>query len=68
MNIKEYIVSGIIEDYCLGFLSIGEMAVVVQNAAKYVEIKMAINEYEQILKKYAEDGEPGPDDESGVIT
>ena len=55
MNIRAYIVSGVIEDYCLGFMSTEEMAAVAQNAAKYGEIRVAIKECEEILKKYAED-------------
>jgi hypothetical protein len=54
MDTEEYIKSGIIEDYCLGFLSPYEMEQVAQNAMRYKEIKIAIEAYENALKKYAE--------------
>ena len=55
MNLKEYITSGIIEDYCLGILNPIEMRSVAHIAERYPEIKDAINESENVLKKYAED-------------
>jgi hypothetical protein len=53
MNTEEYIKSGIIEDYCLGFLNPYEMGLVAQNALQYKEIKVAIEAYEMALKNYA---------------
>jgi hypothetical protein len=53
MNIEDYIKSGIIEDYCLGFLSTTEMELVVKNALQYKEISIAIEAFETALKKYA---------------
>jgi hypothetical protein len=53
MNTEEYIKSGIIEDYCLGFLSPYEMEQVAKNAIHYTEIKNAIDVYENALKQYA---------------
>lgn len=55
MNIKEYINSGIIEDYCLGVLTPEEMRRVALNGMKYKQVKTAIEEYELALKLYAED-------------
>ena len=54
MNIEEYMNSGIIEDYCLGILGVEQMLAVAQNAAVYAEIRMEIEEYELVLKRYAE--------------
>lgn len=55
MDIQGYIDSGIIEEYCLGLLNHTERAAVARNAAIHEEIRSAINEYEQVLKRYAED-------------
>jgi len=53
MNIKEYIDSGVIEDYCLGALDAAGMQSVAQNAALYVEVRDEIEAYETALAKYA---------------
>jgi anti-sigma-K factor RskA len=55
MNLKEYLRSGIIEDYCLGVLNPDEMRNVARNAERYQEVKDTIENYESILKEYAED-------------
>lgn len=55
MNVKEYIRSGIIEDYCLGILNPIEMRAVARHAERYPEVKDAIDESESVLKRYAED-------------
>jgi anti-sigma-K factor RskA len=55
MDLKEYLNSGIIEDYCLGVLNPDEMRVVARNAERYQEVKDTIEMYESVLKKYAED-------------
>ncbi len=55
MNLKEYLNSGIIEDYCLGVLQPDEMRIVARNAERYEEVKDAIEAYEATLKRYAED-------------
>lgn len=55
MNLKEYINSGIIEDYCLGVLNPIEMRTVARHAELYQEIEDAINISEAVLKKYAEE-------------
>ena len=55
MNLKEYINSGIIEDYCLGVLNPIEMRTVARYAELHQEIKDAIHLSEGVLKKYAED-------------
>jgi anti-sigma-K factor RskA len=54
MNIKEYLDCGVIEDYCLGVLTPEQMLEVSQNAAKYEEIRIAIEAYERVLIEYAE--------------
>jgi hypothetical protein len=55
MNLKEYLDSGIIEDYCLGVLNPIEMRAVVRNSLRYQEIKDAIDLSEKVLKRYTED-------------
>ena len=55
MNLKDYINSGIIEDYCLGVLNPIEMRTVARYAELHQEIKDAIDLSEGVLKKYAED-------------
>ena len=55
MNLKEYLESGVIEDYCLGVLPPREMQVVALNAEQFPEIKAAIKAYELALKRYAQD-------------
>lgn len=54
MNLKEYLDSGIIEDYCLGVLNPIEMRAVARNAQRHQEIKDAIDLYEDVLKRYTE--------------
>ncbi|HWB26424.1 MAG TPA: cupin domain-containing protein [Chitinophagaceae bacterium] len=53
MNVKEYIKSGIIEDYCLGLLSPEEMQAVALNAREYQEVRHEIETYEHVLVQYA---------------
>ena len=57
MNVKEYIASGIIESYCLGFTSPQENEVVKQMAANYPavqeEIEKVRNSMHTILKETA---------------
>jgi anti-sigma-K factor RskA len=55
MDLKEYLSSGIIEDYCLGVLNSDDMRNVARNAERYQEVKDTIEMYESVLKKYAED-------------
>jgi mannose-6-phosphate isomerase-like protein (cupin superfamily) len=55
MDIKTYISSGIIEDYCLGILSEKEQQEVELNASMYPLIKSEITAYQQVLEKYAAD-------------
>jgi mannose-6-phosphate isomerase-like protein (cupin superfamily) len=55
MRLKEYINSGLIEDYCLGLLSPDEMEDVVKQAIVHPEIKERIEEYQSALKQYAEE-------------
>jgi anti-sigma-K factor RskA len=64
MDLKEYLSSGIIEDYCLGVLNPDEMRNVARNAERYQEVKDTIEIYEETLKKYAEDLDV--DNEMGV--
>jgi anti-sigma-K factor RskA len=65
MDLKEYLSSGIIEDYCLGVLNPEDMRIVARNAERYQEVKDTIEIYEETLKKYAEDLDV--DNEIGVI-
>lgn len=53
MDIKEYIASGVIEDYCLGVLDAEMMQIVAQNAALYPEIQDEIDACEMALATYA---------------
>jgi anti-sigma-K factor RskA len=64
MDLKEYLNSGIIEDYCLGVLNSDDMRNVARNAERYQEVKDTIEMYESVLKKYAEDLDV--DNEMGV--
>jgi anti-sigma-K factor RskA len=54
MDLKEYLSSGIIEDYCLGVLNPDDMRNVARNAERYKEVKDTIENYESVLKEYAE--------------
>jgi mannose-6-phosphate isomerase-like protein (cupin superfamily) len=53
MDIKAYIASGIIEDYCLGVLNEQEMQEVDRLAADYALIRKEIISYQQSFEKYA---------------
>jgi anti-sigma-K factor RskA len=53
VNIKEYIASGILEDYLLGLLSESEAKEVEHNRRQYPEIRQALQELEQGMAKYA---------------
>ena len=53
MDLKKYIESGIVQDYCLGILSTREIEQVEQQAAIYPEIQQEIESYQQVLEKYA---------------
>ncbi len=55
MNVDEYINSGIIEDYCLRFLSQEEMDYLEHNALLYPEIKIEIELSQNALVAYAEE-------------
>jgi len=52
MNIKEYIASGVLEDYCFGLLSSDEAAQVGQNALLFNEIKKELDANMQALEEY----------------
>ena len=52
MNIKEYIASGILEQYVLGNLSSGEEREVLTNATQYPEIRAELNAIETALEQY----------------
>jgi mannose-6-phosphate isomerase-like protein (cupin superfamily) len=60
MNLKEYISSGIIEDYCLGLLNDQESKGVLQRAQMYSEVKQAIDEFKQSLEEYSFDTSATP--------
>lgn len=59
MSLKDYIHSGMIEDYCLGILTPDEMEDVAKQANINPEIKERIDEYQSALKHYA--GELSPE-------
>ncbi|MFK7937626.1 MAG: anti-sigma factor [Saprospiraceae bacterium] len=54
MDIKNYISSGVLEDYALGLLPVAEMREVERYANAYPEIKAAITEIENALEQYAQ--------------
>lgn len=55
MDVKAYIESGIIQDYCLGLLNKEDMQKVEQLAAQYSDIQAEINSYQQALEQYVMD-------------
>ena len=58
MSLKDYIDSGMIEDYCLGLLTPDEMEDVAKQAKIHPEINERINEYQLALKQYAAELSP----------
>ncbi len=54
MNIKEYIESGILENYVLGLVSDMEIQEVEQNLLQYPELKSEVNQIEDALAIYAQ--------------
>lgn len=54
MDIKEYIVSGVLENYLLGLLTAQEQQEVERNAAMYPEIKAELEAIEEALNTYAQ--------------
>jgi len=60
MDLKGYISSGIIEDYCLGILNHEETHDVSQQAQLHPEIKQAIEEFMQSLGEYTIDVNTAP--------
>jgi mannose-6-phosphate isomerase-like protein (cupin superfamily) len=55
MDLKEYISSGIIEDYCLGLLNREESNNVLMQSKLHPEIKQVIDEFMNSLEEYAID-------------
>ena len=53
MDIKSYISSGILEDYCLGVLNDAETAQVEQLACMHPEIRSEIAAFQKALEQYA---------------
>jgi mannose-6-phosphate isomerase-like protein (cupin superfamily) len=53
MDVKKYIESGIVQDYCLGMLSKKEMQQVDQHAANHPEIKNEMEAHQKLLGQYA---------------
>ena len=51
MDIKAYITSGILEDYCLGVLSDAESVQVQKMAAVYPEIKKEIKAFQNPVRR-----------------
>jgi mannose-6-phosphate isomerase-like protein (cupin superfamily) len=60
MDIKAYIASGIIEDYCLGILGDEECRAVELYAQSHPEIKQEMNAFMQALEQYALDNAINP--------
>ncbi|HEY4150188.1 MAG TPA: cupin domain-containing protein [Chitinophagaceae bacterium] len=52
MDVQAYILSGIIEDYCLGLLSVEDISQVEQNAALYPVVRMEIQAFRRVLEHY----------------
>jgi len=55
MDMKEYISSGIIEDFCLGVLNEDENKAVLQKAQEHPEVQHEINSFMLALEQYAAD-------------
>jgi mannose-6-phosphate isomerase-like protein (cupin superfamily) len=55
MDIQAYIETGILQDYCLGFLTEAEMKEVELKAFTYPELQKEIFAYQQALERYAMD-------------
>src|SRR6478672_7345414 len=55
MDLKEYILSGIVEDYCLGLLSTEENNAILQQAQMHPEIQKAIDDFMESLGQYSLD-------------
>jgi len=53
MDIKEYIESGVLEEYCLGLLSEEDRSFLIQMAMLYPEVKDALIETELAMEKLA---------------
>ncbi len=53
MDVQAYILSGIIEDYCLGLLSAEDILQVEQNAALYPAVRLEIQAFRRVLEQYA---------------
>jgi mannose-6-phosphate isomerase-like protein (cupin superfamily) len=61
MDVKKYIESGILEEYCLGLLNEEEQAFLIQMAMLYPEVKAELTAVELVTEKLAASGaaEPG---------
>jgi mannose-6-phosphate isomerase-like protein (cupin superfamily) len=53
MNVKEYIESGVLEEYCLGWLSNEEQAFVIQMTLLYPEVKEELTRIELFMEALA---------------
>lgn len=53
MNVQEYLASGILQDYCLGFLSNEEMQEIESHAKIHPEIQNEISANKRALENYA---------------
>lgn len=53
MNVQEYLASGILQDYCLGFLSNEEMQEIESHAKLHPEIQDEISANKRALENYA---------------
>lgn len=60
IDVKQYIESGIVDEYCLGLLSAEEAAAVRHLAEQYAEIQQEIDNILQSLELYATEESPEP--------
>jgi mannose-6-phosphate isomerase-like protein (cupin superfamily) len=63
MNIREYIESGVLEEYCLGLLNADEQAAVLQICALFPEVKMELTVIEQAIATMAANRAITPSDD-----
>ncbi len=61
MDIKQYIESGILEEYCMGLLTAEDEAFVIQLSLIYPEVKQEITEIEKVLYNISSQNAVVPD-------
>jgi mannose-6-phosphate isomerase-like protein (cupin superfamily) len=60
MNVQDYIASGILQDYCLGFLTDEEKAVVDEHCRRYPALKAELEACQAALNGYAQQFSKAP--------